>query len=99
MQVHGPHGPQGASPIFPQRPIEPAETARSSGLEAPQDEIQISPEARLLAEISQTHEIRQERIDEIRSMIASGVYETPEKLSIAVNRLLESIAATDIPAE
>jgi negative regulator of flagellin synthesis FlgM len=57
----------------------------------PRDDIQISPEARMLADISQSGEIRQERIEEVRQLIVSGVYETPEKLSVAVDRLLSDL--------
>jgi hypothetical protein len=57
----------------------------------PRDEIQISPEARLLEEISRTSEVREERVDEIRRLIAAGIYETPEKLSLAIERLLDDL--------
>ena len=71
-----------------------ADTVRPAGLEMPRDEIQISPEARLLDEISRSSDIHQSRIDEIRRMIASGVYETPEKLSVALNQLLDELQGT-----
>jgi len=35
--------------------------------------------------------MRMDRINEIRSAIANGSYETPEKLEIALDRLLQSI--------
>lgn len=35
--------------------------------------------------------IRMDRVNEIRAAIAQGTYETPEKLEIAFDRLLESI--------
>lgn len=91
MQVHGPHGPNGLSPVFPQRAAGAADSVRSTGLEMPRDEIQISPEARLLEEISRSTEIRQERVDEIRRMISAGIYETPEKLAVALDRLLDDM--------
>ena len=91
MQIHGPHGPNGLSPIFPHRPAGAADSVRPAGLEMPRDEIQISPEARLLEEISHSTEVRQERVDEIRRMIASGVYEAPERLSVALDRLLDDL--------
>jgi hypothetical protein len=58
----------------------------------PHDEIQISPEARLLEEISRAGEVQQSRVDEIRRMIAAGVYETPERLSVALDRLLDELS-------
>lgn len=91
MQVHGPHGPNGLSPIYPTRSAGPAVDVRPTQLEMPQDDLQISPQARLLDEISQAGEIRHDRIDELRRMIADGVYETPDKLAIAVDRMLERL--------
>lgn len=35
--------------------------------------------------------LRMDRVNEIRAAIAQGSYETPEKLEIALERLLESI--------
>jgi len=97
MQVHGPHGPNGLTPIFPTRLAAGAESVRPASLEMPRDEIQISPEARLLDEISRTTEVQQGRVDEIRRMIASGVYETPERLSIALERLLDDLNGPSQP--
>ncbi len=97
MQVHGPHGPNGLSPIFPTRSAGGAESIRPTSLEVPRDEIQISPEARLLEEISRTNDIGQGRVDEIRRMIAAGVYETPERLSVALDRLLDELNTRVVP--
>ena len=94
MQIHGPHGPNGLSPVFPHRPTGAADSVRSTGLEMPRDEIQISPEARMLEEMSRSGEIQNSRVDEIRRMIASGVYETPEKLAIALDRLVDDLRST-----
>jgi|GEM_PF-687323 anti-sigma28 factor (negative regulator of flagellin synthesis) len=91
MQIHGPHGPHGLGPIFPQRGVEGAEAARAAGLEFPRDEIEISAEARMLDEISRSGEVQQSRVDEIRRMIASGVYETPERLAVALDRLIDDL--------
>lgn len=91
MRIDGPHGPSGLAPILPHRPAGSADAVRPTGLEMPRDEIQISPEARLLEEISRSGGVHQARVDEIRRQIAAGVYETPEKLSVAINRLLEDL--------
>ena len=94
MQIHGPHGPNGLSPVFPQRAASGADSVRPSALEMPRDEIQISPEARLLEEISRSGEVQHSRVDEIRRMIASGVYETPEKMAVALEKLLDDLRAS-----
>jgi Anti-sigma-28 factor, FlgM len=94
MQIHGPHGPNGLSPVFPQRAASGADAVRPSSLEMPRDEIQISPEARLLEEISRSGDVQQLHVDEIRRMIASGVYETPEKMAVALDNLLKEFRAS-----
>jgi anti-sigma28 factor (negative regulator of flagellin synthesis) len=94
MQIHGPHGPNGLSPVFPQRSASAADSVRPSSLEMPRDEIQISPEARLLEEISRSGSVHQSRVDEIRRMIASGVYETPEKIAVALDKLLQEFRSS-----
>lgn len=94
MQIHGPHGPNGLSPIFPHRPAGAADSIRHAGLEIPRDEIQISPEARLLEEVARSGELQNSRVDEIRRSIASGVYETPEKMAVALDRLLDELRTT-----
>jgi hypothetical protein len=99
MQIHGPHGPNGLAPIFPQRPASAADAVRPSSLEMPRDEIQISPEARLLEEISRSGDIAHARVDEIRRMISSGVYETPEKMAIALDRLLQELRMSGTASE
>jgi negative regulator of flagellin synthesis FlgM len=91
MYIHGlsqVHGPQSISPPHAARPTEP--TARP---ESPQiaDEVDISEAARLAEQIRQMPEMREDRIDSVRSQIAEGTYETPDKLSVALDRLLDEI--------
>ena len=57
----------------------------------PQDEVQISGESDALSKIRDIPDIRHDRVAEIRQRIASGEYETPEKLDIALERLLDEI--------
>ena len=91
MYIYGPahlHGPQSIGPPHTSR-VSPSE-ARAEG--APiQDEVSISDAARLAEQVRQMPEIRQELVDRIRAQIASGSYETPEKLDLAVERLLDEI--------
>lgn len=52
----------------------------------------ISPQAELLSRIRDIPEIRVDRVMQLREAIQSGKYETPEKLDIALDRLLDEIA-------
>ena len=60
-------------------------------LNAPQDEVFISPAARLLQNQDVGAASRAERLAEIRSQISQGIYDTPEKLALAVDRLVQDL--------
>ena len=45
----------------------------------------------MLDGISQLPDIRYERVEEIRRQIATGSYETPEKLELALDRLFDEL--------
>jgi negative regulator of flagellin synthesis FlgM len=91
MQIYGPqslHGPQPInSPHSPHR----AKPAASPEETVIKDELNISDAARFIEQARGAPEVRQERVDSIRVQIANGTYETPEKLDIAVDRLLDEI--------
>lgn len=55
------------------------------------DKLDISAEARLLSEVGNVPEVRMEKIREIRELIQSGKYETPEKLEAAIERFLREV--------
>ncbi len=92
MQINGPshiHGPQSLSG--------PHRTQAAAPQQAPQplhgaDQLDISSEADLVSRVNELPEMRTDRIAEIRSQIASGVYETQEKLDVAVGRLFDELA-------
>jgi negative regulator of flagellin synthesis FlgM len=90
MQVYGPahlHGPQ---PISAPHAPRGAQPPQSVGFQAG-DEVQISDTARLVELAGQLPDIRQDRVNQIRQQIAAGTYETGEKISVALNRLLDEI--------
>ncbi len=60
--------------------------ANSSAL--PVDQLDISVEAQAL---TNTSNIRMDRVNEIKAQIASGIYETPEKIDQAVSRMLDEM--------
>ena len=83
----------GAGPIRPAflSPAQPTSAAGPSGLEAPQDEVELSAAARMLDRIQSDPQVRAERLAEIRAAIVAGTYETPEKMALAIERLLAEI--------
>jgi hypothetical protein len=84
-RIDGPQSvraPHQARSIEPQTPLDSLHGT---------DQIDISPEAEMVSRVDEVADLRADRIAEIRSQIAAGIYETAEKLDIAVGRLLDEI--------
>ena len=64
------------------RPRPPARPSSPYGV----DQLDLSPEAEFVAQARDLPEIREDRVAAIRAEIASGTYETPEKLDLALSR-------------
>lgn len=91
-------GLSSASPLSPvNRPEITSGSAASApvGPTSPTDEVEISAVGRLLEDASRTPGIREQRLAEIKAAIESGEYETPEKLEIALNRMIDQIKMSD----
>lgn len=56
------------------------------------DEVDISHEAEMVSRVHDLPDIRTERVEQIRSEIAAGIYETDEKLDVAVGRLFDELS-------
>jgi negative regulator of flagellin synthesis FlgM len=87
MQIHSAahvHGPQGLSGPHSPRNAQGPSATRTQAI----DQLDISPEARAASEAG---EIRSDLVGRIKNEIASGVYETPDKLDSALSRLLDEI--------
>jgi negative regulator of flagellin synthesis FlgM len=91
MQVYGPAHIHGAQPInAPHRTAAP-QAAPSTDASATVDQLDISREADLVSRLREAPDIRADRVAAIRAQIEAGVYETDEKLDMAVSRLLDEI--------
>jgi anti-sigma28 factor (negative regulator of flagellin synthesis) len=53
------------------------------------DRVEISDAARLISELSSMPKVREDRIDNVRKLIESGKFETPERLEGALERFLD----------
>ena len=60
------------------------------------DRVEISDHARLLERLSQVPAIRAERVEALKAEIAAGVYETPERIAGAVEKLLAELEGRDV---
>jgi negative regulator of flagellin synthesis FlgM len=91
MEIYGAGGAQGPQPIYPRLAAFTVEAGQTVPTQAPRDRVEISPIGRMLDGVARLPEIRHEKVEEIRSQIASGVYETPEKLELALDRLMDEL--------
>ena len=91
MEIYGPGRIDGAQSVrapHQARSIEPQSPVDSlHGM----DQVDISAEAELVSLVGDVPDIRADRVAEIRAQIDAGVYETDEKLDVAVGRLLDEI--------
>ncbi|MDX2035759.1 MAG: flagellar biosynthesis anti-sigma factor FlgM [Isosphaeraceae bacterium] len=92
MEVHGAGGAQGPQPIYPRLATFGVDAGHSVQAGTPRDQVEISPLGRMLDGISRLPEIRHEKVEEIRRQIASGVYETPAKLELALDRMIDELS-------
>lgn len=91
MEIYGAGGTQGPQPIYPRLAAFSVESGQTIQAGAPRDQVEISPLGQMLDGISRLPEIRHEKVEAIRQQIASGTYETPEKLDIALDRMLDEM--------
>ena len=71
----------------PQRISKPDPAAYASP--SPADRVEISPQAKLVSEALSLPSVRTERVEEIRRLIQSGLYETDARLEGALQKFLE----------
>lgn len=92
MYIHGTAHVHAAQPLNAPHRTAPAQGPTSSPYTGGVDQLDISPEADFVAQARDLPEIREDRVAQIRAQIEAGTYETPEKLDIALSRLLDEIA-------
>jgi negative regulator of flagellin synthesis FlgM len=80
--LHGPQSLQGPHWNRPATPTQPAPGA---------DQVDISPAAEAAMNAVESGDIRADLVARVRSEIASGAYETPDKIAIAMDRLFDEI--------
>ena len=90
MEIYGPAHIHGSQSVNAPHRLQ-APQAEASLDTTPLDQVDISPEADLVSQVHELPEVRADRVEAIRAEIASGVYETDEKLDVTVGRLLDEI--------
>lgn len=56
------------------------------------DKVELSTQARLLDQLSRIPEVRTDLVQQVRSEIDAGTYETPERLEATLDALLEDLS-------
>jgi hypothetical protein len=72
--------PNGVNRLAPAESAPPAHSG---------DRVELSDVARLLARMREMPEVRQDRIDQVRSALERGGYDSDARLDLAVERLIE----------
>jgi negative regulator of flagellin synthesis FlgM len=92
MQITGPsyiHAPHSVNAPHAARGSQSIGAANTSA--AITDQLDISAAGQFADMMSSIPDIRQDRVSALRAAIAEGTYETDQKLSVALDRLLDEI--------
>ena len=95
MEVRGLSSTSPLSPVNRPGIAPEAEKSQVAGPTTPKDEVEISAVGKMLDDASRTSGIREQRLAEIKAAIEAGTYETPEKLELALNRMIEQLKMDD----
>ncbi|MEN6458475.1 MAG: flagellar biosynthesis anti-sigma factor FlgM [Thermoguttaceae bacterium] len=91
MHIYGPSQMHGSQPIGGPHGVRPNQPMARPAAPQIADEVDISDAARLVEQVQQMPDIREDRVAAVRQQIAAGTYETGDKLNIALERLLDEI--------
>ncbi|MEX0937238.1 MAG: flagellar biosynthesis anti-sigma factor FlgM [Pirellulales bacterium] len=91
MQIQGPASVHGAQRVNAPHHQPPAPSQRPESATTGGDKLDISAAAQAAADIAESGDVRLDRVAQIRQQIAQGVYETPEKLDLALERMLDEV--------
>ena len=92
MQINGPARLHGAQQVSAPHNTKISQKAQSPGMSEPiRDQLDISPEAQIAQPSQDGAEIRTDLVNRIRSEIANGTYDSPEKMDAALDRFLDEL--------
>jgi len=87
----------GNSGVGPVRPDQNSTTAKTNTQRVgSEDQVEISEVAQLLSKLAELPEVRTDKVEQVRAAIARGDYETPDKIEVVVDRILEEFALEDL---
>jgi negative regulator of flagellin synthesis FlgM len=92
MQIYGSSQIHGAQPINSPHTTRSVAPPSTTGTTPTGDRLDISEAGQIAGRLAEVPDIRADRVQELRSAILNGSYESEEKLSTALDRLLDEIA-------
>jgi negative regulator of flagellin synthesis FlgM len=98
MEVQGPGSLQRSVSISPVKAAgqsAPAAKPQTPAASKTGDAVEISSAGQLLDKLSKSPEVRAERLAQIKASIASGEYDSDDKLEAALMNLLQSIVLNE----
>ncbi len=78
----------GRSVSGPAAPGRDAQNVEPAPLRRGTDRVEVSAVAMFMSKLRQLPPVRQDLVDQMREQIASGTYDTPEKLDAAIDEML-----------
>ena len=91
MQVNGSGSVSGTSPVGRTQPISEVHKPESAKSLSPRDEVTISKASQMFDRLSQSSEVRAERLARIKAEIDAETYDTPEKMEAALSKLFGEV--------
>ncbi len=97
MQIHGLQTSNAVQSLAASGRAKPTQATPAEATSSPAvvDQLELSAEALALGDTSSVQSdtgIRQDRINALRQAIAEGTYDTPERLSAALDKMLDTFA-------
>ena len=68
-----------------------SQPSTASTVVSPRDQLEISSAGKMLDRLSETPEVRAERLAQIKEAIENGAYDTDEKLEAALSKMIDSM--------
>ena len=91
MQIYGPSQIHGAQPINAPHGARTQEAGSIPAASSTGDRLDISEAGQIAGRLAEMPEIRADRVQELRTAILDGSYESDAKLDVALDRLLDEI--------
>lgn len=92
MHIHGTSHVHGAHGVNAPHNTYRSNASQNASANQAVDRLDISAAAEAASMANEVNGVRQDLVDNIRSQIAAGTYDTPAKMDAALSRLLDELA-------